>query len=210
MSIIITEYSSQYTTATFQALVEAIIPYTPELSFKYGDYMAPGAAFQGIDQFVIWEFDHLVAIEINFNVHPVLLSGAIAQLLNAAASQLIHSGIIREPRKDYFPGGGEFCSLSRNGRLLTLSYLERRQINHRDLPQPFQNNPHWIQIVIDLANRYTVFGYYSEWSGYGSTRLFTPEARKLEYYPISWKQISYPAPASTNNNYIIVHSTLLI
>ena len=41
----------------------------------------------------------------------------------------------------------------------------------------------------------TMMGYYSEWSGYGSTRLDEPNQRKLEYYPISWKQVGYPGPS---------------
>lgn len=187
--------NSQYIIATFQAVVDAIIPYTPGFSGKYGEYMVPGAVNQGIGQFVIWEFDNLVAIEVNNNLQPILLSDAIAQMLDAAACQLILYGIIRGPREDHFPGGGDFCSLSRRDRLLTLNHLEQLKIDYSTLPQPFQNNPNWIQMAVDLINRYTMFGYYSEWSGYGSTRLCTPEARKLEYAPISWKQIGYPGPS---------------
>ena len=193
---IIYNYDSlQYITATFQSLVDAIIPSTLGLSGKYGEYMVPGAAYQGIGQFVIWEFDNLVAVEIDNSFQPVYLSGAIAEMLDTAASQLILSGIIRGPREDCFPGGGAFASLSRRDRLLTLTYLEQLKIDYSTLPQPFQNNPSWIQMAVDLINRYTMFGYYSEWSGYGSTRLCTPEARKLEYAPISWKQIGYPGPS---------------
>lgn len=41
----------------------------------------------------------------------------------------------------------------------------------------------------------TMFGYYSEWSGYGTTRLAPPNERKFEYAPISWKQVEYPGPS---------------
>ena len=43
--------------------------------------------------------------------------------------------------------------------------------------------------------RFTMMGYYSEWSGYGSTRLEAPDQRKLEYFPLSWKQVGYPGPS---------------
>lgn len=41
----------------------------------------------------------------------------------------------------------------------------------------------------------TMMGYYSEWYGYGSTRLNEPNQRVLEFYPFSWKQIGYPGPS---------------
>jgi hypothetical protein len=159
--------------------------------------MVPGAVYEGIDQFLIWEFDHSVALHIGFTLQPVLLSEAIAQMLNSAANQLISSGIVHGPLDNCFPGGGEFCSLSRRDRLLTLSYLEQLKIDLGSLPVPFQYNGNWVQMVVDLINRHTMFGYYSEWSGYGSTRLLMPQARKLEYTPISWKQIGYPGPDLT-------------
>lgn len=187
--------SSLYTTATFQALVDALIPYTPELASWYGIYMEPGAVYEGVDQFLIWEFDHSVAICIGYTLSRVLLSEAIAQMLNSAAYQLIRAGIVLKLHGSYFPGGGDFCYLSRRDRLLTLSYLEQLKIDLGSLPVPFQNNGNWVQIVVDLINRHTMFGYYSEWSGYGSTRLCTPEARVLQYAPISWAQIGYPGPS---------------
>ena len=41
----------------------------------------------------------------------------------------------------------------------------------------------------------TMMGYYSEWYGYGSTRLNEPNQRVLEFYPFSWKQVGYPGPS---------------
>jgi hypothetical protein len=156
--------------------------------------MVPGAVYSGIHQFVIWEFDHWIDIHVGLGLQSVMLSGAIAEMLDSAASQLINSGTVRELQGNYFPGGGEFCSLSRYDRILTLSYLEQLKVDLGSLPVPFQHNGSWVQMVVDLINRHTMFGYYSEWSGYGSTRLLTPEDRKLEYYPISWQQIGYPGP----------------
>jgi hypothetical protein len=181
--------------ATFQAVVDALIPCTPELSSQYGEYMVPGAVQGGVDQFLVWQFDHAVELNVGVSLQPVLLSGAIAQMLNSAASQLICAGILRTHRDNYFPVGNEFSSLSRSDRLLTLSYLEGLRLDLGCLPIPFRYNGNWVQIVVDLINRFTMFGYYSEWSGYGSTRLLTPEARRLEYFPFSWTQISYPGPS---------------
>lgn len=49
--------------------------------------------------------------------------------------------------------------------------------------------------VIPSLNRLAMMGYYSEWPGYGSTRLNPPGQRILEYYPASWEQIGYPGPS---------------
>ncbi|WP_154673413.1 hypothetical protein [Pseudobacteroides cellulosolvens] len=53
------------------------------------------------------------------------------------------------------------------------------------LPVPFKYNGNWIQMVVDLINRYTMFGYYSECAGYDTIRLLTSEERVLQYTPIS-------------------------
>jgi hypothetical protein len=52
-----------------------------------------------------------------------------------------------------------------------------------------------IPLTNPLAVRFVMMGYYSEWSGYGSTRLEEPAQRRLEYNPLSWKQVGYPGPS---------------
>ena len=47
-------------------------------------------------------------------------------------------------------------------------------------------------MMANSLNTLTVFGYYSEWSEYGVTRLAQFEERKLEEMPVSWKQVGYP------------------
>jgi hypothetical protein len=49
-----------------------------------------------------------------------------------------------------------------------------------------------IVFIIDYLNRGTMFGFYSEWPAYGTTRLATPTLRRLEYFPIGWRQTGYP------------------
>ena len=60
--------------------------------------------------------------------------------------------------------------------------------------EQFQDNPGFI-LSNSTLNRFTMMGYYSEWSGYGSTRLDAPGQRRLEYYPLSWDQVGYPGPS---------------
>ena len=56
------------------------------------------------------------------------------------------------------------------------------------------NNYH-IPLEESSLNRLTMMGYYSEWFGYGSTRLEEPNQRVLEFSPSSWTQVGYPGPS---------------
>ena len=52
--------------------------------------------------------------------------------------------------------------------------------------------------VVDVLIKLTMMGYYSEWYGYGLTRLDEANQRVLEFQPISWEQVGYPGPATGN------------
>jgi hypothetical protein len=73
--------------------------------------------------------------------------------------------------------------------------LEHLQVNPAELPVPYQNNPILVISIITVLIRFAMMGYYSEWAGYGSTRLYSPNERELENHPISWKQTGYPGPS---------------
>src|SRR5699024_10384591 len=94
-----------------------------------------------------------------------------------------------------FPGGGMFSRLSRIDRLRTLYKLENFDIDLYLLPSPFQNNAGMVKHVTDALNRFSMFGYYSEWPAYGSTRSYPPNDRRLEFFPSGWQQSGYPGVA---------------
>ncbi|WP_163971098.1 hypothetical protein [Oceanobacillus halotolerans] len=85
-----------------------------------------------------------------------------------------------------------FSHLSRKDRIQTLAALENLEIDLFLLPSPFQNNAGLVKYVTDALNRFSMFGYYSEWLAYGSTRLYPPNHRQLEFFPFSWQQVGYP------------------
>jgi hypothetical protein len=58
-----------------------------------------------------------------------------------------------------------------------------------------QVDPGLWRSAISMLDTYTLMGYYSEWSGYGTTKLNPPELRVLEFKPLSWLQIGYPGPS---------------
>lgn len=168
---------SQHTEETLQAFVEAIIPRTPELAEEYGEIQYYGALDFQTEQYLLLslnEFDHTLA-------------DSIVEMLDAAAKQLAS-----------IKGNGEstFSALSPGDRLLAMTLLRHNQITLDGLPMPFKNNA--FNIIDDLT-KLTMMGYYSEWFGYGSTRLKGPDQRELEFYPMSWSQIEYPGPTPGKN-----------
>lgn len=82
-----------------------------------------------------------------------------------------------------------------NNYLYALTYLLNPQGELSILPMPYQDNVKLVTLISNLLIGFIMMGYYSEWWGYGSTRLAEPNQRKLEYYPFSWKQVGYPGPS---------------
>jgi hypothetical protein len=171
--------SLQYTDEIFKAFVDAIIPRTPGLAEEFGKIQYFGALDLYTDEYLI----------LSLNNYYIPIAKPTAEMLEIAAEQLISTE------------GAELMEFSIYGalapmdRLRVIASLEHFVVNIADLPIPFQNNPGYILYITSALNRYTMMGYYSEWSGYGTTRLKTPNQRKLEYFPLSWEQVGYPGPS---------------
>lgn len=118
-----------------------------------------------------------------------------AEMLDEAAEQLLMIDGNNQLNFSVFPRGGAYAALRPEDRLTALSLLEQLEINLSDLPQPFQDNPTLVLSITSSLNRTTMMGYYSEWYGYGGTRLNNPNQRELEFYPLSWEQVGYPGPS---------------
>lgn len=177
------------TTATFRALVEAIVPQSPAYAV-YGAEYAAGAVELQIHDYMIWELDHWFSFFFGINLTNYPLAAPTAAMLNAGAEQFIASGQAQTPL--YTMAGGAFASLSPRDRIRTLAMLENLQVDLGSLPPPYRDDGGFLKFMIDFLNRQTMFGNYSEWNAYGSTRLNTPVRRRLEYFPISWRQVGYP------------------
>lgn len=178
-------YSMLYTDEIFKAFVDAIIPRTPELAEEYGKLQYYGALDLYTDEYLIMSLNHFYT--------PIAYQ--TAELLEVAAEQLIlNGGIDRIGASDYTEWSA-FGTLAPMDRLWAITLLEQLMVNVTDLPLPFQNNPVSILYMTNVLNRLTLMGYYSEWSGYGSTRLASPNQRHLEYFPLSWEQVGYPGPS---------------
>lgn len=180
-----------HTLATFRALVEAIVPNTPALAV-YGAEQAAGAVDLHVHEYMIWELDHSLALFLGTHLTIVPLSASTGQLLNAGAVQLIASGQAKQAPNHALWGSSPYSALSPVDRILVLAMLEELRVDLGLLPPPYKDDGGLIKFIIDYLNRGTMFGFYSEWPAYGSTRLETPTARRLEYFPIGWQQTGYP------------------
>lgn len=162
---------------TYQALVDAIIPQTPILAYEYGRIQYYGALDLQVEQFVIYELER----------YPVPMALPTAQILDAAA--------VLWRRKQRYYGPVSFAALPPIERLSVLSMLRQESEDPEILEIISQVDPGLWRSAISMLDTYTLMGYYSEWSGYGTTKLNPPERRMLEFKPLSWLQIGYPGPS---------------
>jgi hypothetical protein len=124
------------------------------------------------------------------------MSKATAELLDVGAAQLIKTGQnLYTLNGTVFPCGGPFSALSKVDRLRALTLIERLDINLENVSTPYKNNPGLVRNMMDVLNELAMFGHYSEWTAYGTTRLFSPEYRRVECYPLGWFQTDYPGPS---------------
>ena len=162
---------------TFQALVDAIIPRTPALAQEYGRIQYYGALDQQVELFLINELEH----------YPVPMALPVAEILDATAS-------IWRTMQGYY-GHVSFAMLSPLERLNVLGLLRREQQTPEIIAIVSKVDSGLWRTALSMLDTYTLMGYYSEWFGYGTTRLKPPEERVLEFKPISWQQVGYPGPS---------------
>ncbi|MHA7963352.1 hypothetical protein ACX93W_04330 [Paenibacillus sp. CAU 1782] len=178
------------TLTTFRALVSALIPNTPELSV-FGAEQTLGATDFCIQDYLIWELDHSLLLVASEGLANIPLSASTAILLNAGAIELLNAGQAQCWPNLTIWHLSPFASIAAIDRIRVLQFLGDAQLEMGPLPPPYGNKI-WIVAMISFLNRHSMFGNYSEWPAYGSTRLMTPVDRRLQYFPVSWSQVGYP------------------
>lgn len=177
--------TKQYVEETFRALTETLLPPT----------MVPGKksnSDMGVHEYAIYALDHYLSVQQLLHHINIPLALPTANMLDHAATQLIYSRLTQPSTHSPFQNGGVFSRLSRMDRVKTIAALENLEIDLFLLPSPFQNNAGLIKFITDALNRFSIFGYYSEWPAYGTTRLNLPDERRLEFFPLGWQQAGYP------------------
>ncbi|MFC6763919.1 hypothetical protein [Natrinema soli] len=150
------------------------------------------------------EFELLVETG-NETVHRVLQNYPYAALFtlvfDLAAAEFVALGKNEGPvsPNEQFPGGGTFTRLSREDRLRCLwTIIDGGAIDTLDdLLSPLVPDAGILKYVVMAVNGLHGFGYYTEWSGYGNTKMNTPNEREMQTEPgevQSHQQSGYPGP----------------
>lgn len=173
----------EYVEDIFKGFADASIPQSPELAEEYGGVQYYGALDLFTYEYLIMELDSLSI--------PMALPAAI--VLDGAAEQFLYKN---EDKPEDLDSSdiSLFSRLSPSRRLQAVNLLIQPD-GIQYFPVLPQLRPEDIFPVIMSLNRLTLMGYYSEWPGYGSTRLNPPGQRTLEHFPVSWEQIGYPGPS---------------
>ncbi|BBF41717.1 hypothetical protein lbkm_0397 [Lachnospiraceae bacterium KM106-2] len=180
--------ATQYTYITIMALVDSIIPRTPLLAELFGEVLLYGALDLYTDEYMV----------MILNNYTIPLSDVTAQMLNIAAKEYMGSkGIVSNDDPQRYT---LFVTLSSIQRFQALTLLDNIEVYFSDVIF-FQQYPGLLSIASSI-NRFTMLGYYSEWYGYGTTRLEQPNSRVLQYYPLSWDQVGYPGPSLSYIAYV--------
>ena len=168
--------TTPYTDGTYRALVDLVLPPTPELAEELGEEHEPGGAAVGLAPFVISFLDTQVTLPTPTRFEESApLSTAMANILDEAASELLARGEnADDPDPARFEGGGTFASLSREDRRRAVSLGEEREE---------------FALLIRVAVAAPMFVYYSERVGYED--YDDRQNRSFEADIQGWEQTGY-------------------
>ncbi|MFT4882580.1 MAG: hypothetical protein ACI8U4_000074 [Natronomonas sp.] len=193
------------TRATFTAVVDAVIPDTPEVADDLGAEHEPGGLDVGLDAYLIEYVNTLFSAGTAASTGENLrLAEAVAKVCDAAATELLARGENEEqPDPTRFEAGGPFASLAREDRLRALALLDEKELDSSDLSAAAAEADVSVPVfegtaglVPQLVVAFTQVIYYSEWQGYEdisappSERDFseTVDGETLQ----SWQQTDFP------------------
>lgn len=199
-----------HTEITFRAVVDAVLPETPELAEPLGAEHVPGGLAVGLDEFLITYANDLFTFGLPYigEVGNIPIAGPVAAVLDLAANELLEAGDNEdEPSVDrpvalLDPDGaspwvvrfaaGKFSKLSRRDRLRAIGLLDGYELELSPVSGVlFEADAGLVgQLVVGFAEVI----YYSEWQGYDeftqppSQREHSNDADAVQ----SWRQTGYP------------------
>lgn len=195
---------------TFRAIVDAVVPETPQLGDELGPEHTPGGLAVEMEEFLVAFVDDLF----QFGFPHVGTRGnlplalPVAEVLDAAASALIARGDLESvpdvqravalldsddpSARRVKRVAGPFATLSRDDRLRALGILDEFEVT----VSPFGHGLFEFDagLVGQLVIGFTEMIYYSEWSGYDDFSR-PPSDRSHPNDPAavqSWRQTGYP------------------
>lgn len=178
-----------YTQGTFAALVDALVPETPELADR-GEEHVPGGLAVDLDEAIIDRVNNFLETHGGAAVlgDTVPLAPAVATLLDVAAVELVvrrrNEEGLGDPADEF--SRGVFARLSRRDRLRALRLLEDEGLFARMADRYDSAGLGAIQFLASSLPILVEFVYYSETTADGDDKT----VRSL-----GWKQADYPGPA---------------
>jgi hypothetical protein len=205
-----TEDVELHTVVTFRAIVDAVVPETPELDPELGPEHVPGGLAVGLEEFAVTYVDDGFQLGLPY-VGPrgnIPLADPIAGILDLAALTLVDRGANTGELDDDRPvsvlapdeaspravrrAAGAFSKLSRRDRLRAIGLLDELELEidqFEDELFEFDGG-----LVGQLVVGFTEMIYYSEWQGYDeftqppSDRVHPNDPGAVQ----SWRQTGYP------------------
>jgi len=202
------------TRATYRAVVDSVVPRTPELESELGPEHVPGGLSVGLDEYLVTFINNLFSFGVRGagDVGNLRLAEAVALVLDVGAAKLVAAGENDEPPSadrvvelleptdllelDRLTDDPEsvlekslFAALSREDRLRAIAGLDSIEFDTAEFPGPLTEVD--AALVGQLVVGFTEVVYYSEWQGYAditappSERTFAPDVD-------SWDQTKFP------------------
>lgn len=204
-----------HTQVTYRALVDAVVPETPELESELGPEHVPGGLEIGLAEFLITYVDGLFSFDPGILAEDgnLQLATPVAHVLDKAARALVLRGEnesrtrVRRPL-ELFDGehsslaivlaAGPFARLSRADRLRAIGQLDDLAVELSPTEDTlFELDAGMLgQLVIG----FTEMIYYSEWEGYDDFWR-PPSERDHPNEPAAvqgWRQTGFPGYADGN------------
>lgn len=193
-----------HTEATFAAVVDAVVPRTPDLAGEDGEPLGPehepGGLEAGVHEYFITYVNTLFegGLPGVGYVSNVRLSEAVAAVLDEGAAELLARGANEHPPGRYAPegydwtAGGPFARLHPEDRVRALALFdeEEKGFETSALPGPVAESD--ASIVGQLVVAFPEVIYYSEWQGYDDI-TDPPSERSFDLDAVqSWTQTGFP------------------
>jgi hypothetical protein len=202
-----------HTLATYRAVVDAVVPETPDLAAELGSEHVPGGLAVALDDFLVVYVNDLFQFGLpHFGPQGNLpLAGPLAHVMDTAAVTLVARGENESepdanrvasllgpddpPPRRVRKKAGLFAKLSRRDRLRAIAILDEFEIE----VTPFDDALFEVDagVVGQLAVGFAEMIYYSEWQGYDeftqppSERTHPNEPSAVQ----SWRQTGFPGYA---------------
>lgn len=204
----VTGRTDPHTSDTFAALVDAVIPETPDIGAELGQEHDPGGLAVDLDEFLVTYVNTLfqAGAPVLGHVEDARLAEVVAGVLDAAAIELLVRGVNAHdpgghaPESEDWSAGGPFSRLHREDRVRAVGLFdeENKEFHTAALPGPVVEGD--AGLVGQLVVAFTEVVYYSEWQGYedGAGLTVSPSERTHSNDPDavqSWRQTGYPGNA---------------